>query len=204
MALVSTWVGLGKHFMDIFQSSPGVGFVDCKSSCLDVLLGYPFLCGLVVNSLIIPELQQLVLELLHLRLEAPLVIDSKLLKGIFEFFDLMPKHADSISISPDSFFIGGRINLLHNILYGLLNIVPSRVQVIHMHLQVFIGHLAGANVFGFLDLEVLEMIFSHLLDNFNQFVVEIVEKDLLLGVVIFELFWVFFLELILEFDDFSH
>lgn len=65
-----------------------------------------------------------------------------------------------------------------------------------MHLQVLIGHLASAYILRFLDLEVLEMIFSHLLDNFDQFIVKIIEKDLLLGIMIFKLLWIFFLELV--------
>lgn len=111
--------------MHIFQSSHWVCFVDSKNAGLNILLWDSLLCGLIVNSLLVPKLQELFLKFLHLGFEISLVVNSKLLKGILKFLDLMPEHIDSIPISPDSFLIRGCINLLHNILHGLLDIIPS-------------------------------------------------------------------------------
>lgn len=71
------------------------------------------------------------------------------------------------------------IDLLNHILKGFLDVVPSRVKIIHVYFEVIVVHLAETDAFRLFCLEILEVILPHPLDDFPQGVVEPVEQALL-------------------------
>lgn len=71
------------------------------------------------------------------------------------------------------------IDLLNHILKGFLDVVPSRVQIIHVYFEVIVVHLAKADAFRLFCLEIFEVVLPHPLDDFPQGVVEPVEQTLL-------------------------
>lgn len=79
----------------------------------------------------------------------------------------MLEDIESIPVSSDSFLVIACIDSLNHVLYGLLDVIPGFVQIVHVHLQIFIVHLTGLKAFHLLGLEILEMIASHSLDHFD-------------------------------------
>jgi hypothetical protein len=91
----------------------------------------------------------------------------------------MLKHIQSIPIGPHPILISLMIDLLNHILKGFLDVVPSRVKIIHVYFEVIIVHLAETDAFRLFCLEIFEVVLPHPLDDFAQGVVEPVEHALL-------------------------
>lgn len=91
----------------------------------------------------------------------------------------MLEHIQSIPIGPHPILISLMIDLLNHILKGFLDVVPSRVQIIHMYFEVIVVHLAETDAFRLFCLEIFEVVLPHPLDDFPQGVVEPVEQALL-------------------------
>ena len=60
------------------------------------------------------------------------------------------------------------IDLLNHILKGFLDVVPSRVQIIHVYFEVIVVHLAETDAFRLFCLKIFEVVLPHPLDDFTQ------------------------------------
>ena len=87
----------------------------------------------------------------------------------------MLEHIQSIAIGSHPIFIGLVIDLLNNVFKSFLNVIPCRVKIIHVYLQMVIVHLAQTDALRLLCLEILEMVLPHSLDYLAQRVVEPME-----------------------------
>lgn len=134
---------------------------------------------MLLHRLITPQIQQLALKPFNLSREHPLIINGKPLKDLIQLLQLMLKDIQSIAIRPHPILVGLMIDLLHHIFKRLLDIIPSRIKIIHMYLQMIVMHLAQTDAFRLLRLEVFEVVLPHPFYHFPQGIVEPMEQPLL-------------------------
>lgn len=154
--------------MDSFESSL-IGIVLLIGGNTDCLCYFlrdpPWL--LLLDWFVIPNIKQLVLKAFNLGSEHPLVIDGKAFEDLIKFFQFMLEDIQGISIGSHAILVGLVVDLLDHILECFLDVVPGRVQIIHVYLQVIVMHLAEADVFSLLCPEILEMVLPHSLDHLS-------------------------------------
>ncbi len=154
--------------MDSFESSL-IGIVlliGGNTDCLCYFLRDP-LWLLLLDWFVIPDIKQLVLKAFNLGSEHPLVIDGKAFEDLIKFFQFMLEDIQGITIGSHAILVGLVVYLLDHILECFLDVVPGRVQIIHVYLQVIVMHLAEADIFSLLCPEILEVVLPHSLDHLS-------------------------------------